>query len=308
MAQITADKSSLTSPDTVRGNAACVLGVALFALGFPVAEELLAHWGAISLITARTVLGCALLFPLWVIADGWTRVLAAPWMRGLGIGALGFGTGTVILLVVQDFTDPVTAVLAAATMPVSAVALEVLFDGRRLTAHFLLGMALVLAGGYLATGVSLHDGEYGWGIVLGLAASMLFAWGSRKTVKGLPEMTSFGQCTLTTIGAMVFCVATVIVFGLAGWPGTHVAPLGVAGWLQVLIYAWVSLAISQILWLKGVTWLGVGLASFHLNAAPFYVMLILLLMGGTWEWNKAIGAAILATGVIIAQRRRRLLT
>ncbi len=292
----------------MRGNVTCVLAVALFALGFPVAEELLKSWGAISLITARVVFACLLLFSMWIIADGWSRVVSAPWWRGLYIGALGFGTGTILLLVVQDFTDPVTAVLAAATMPVSAVALEVLFDGRRLTRNFIIGMCLVLVGGYLATGVNLQDAAYGGGIVFGLIASILFAWGSRKTVKGLPEMSSFGQCTLTLIGAMIFCIATLLVFLAFKWPGTSIAPLGFSGWALLLTYAWIAMAISQAFWIRGVSWLGIGVASFHLNAAPFYVMLMLLAVGGDWNWNKAIGAAVLATGVILVQRRRSLAT
>ncbi len=289
---------------SLRGNAICMMAVALFATGFPAAEELLNSWGAISLITVRCALACLLLLPVWIAMDGWRKVAEAPWMRGLGIGALGFGTGTIVLLVIQDFTDPVTAVLIAATMPVSAVALEVMLDGRRLTRNFMIGTALVLFGGFLATGAKITDGTYGWSIFFGLLASMLFAWGSRKTVKGLPEMSMIGQSTLTLIGAMMFCLATYDVFVLFGWPGTHAAPLDPRGWMMLLIYGWASLAVSQVLWISGVSRLGVGIASFHLNAAPFYVMLILVFMGGTWEWQRAFGAVVLGLGVVLAQKRR----
>lgn len=43
------------------------------------------------------------------------------------------------------------------------------------------------------------------------------------------------------------------------------------------------------------------MASFHPNAAPFYVMLIMLVFVYGWVWLQAIGASILAVGVIIAQ-------
>ena len=45
------------------------------------------------------------------------------------------------------------------------------------------------------------------------------------------------------------------------------------------------------------------MASFHLNAAPFYVMLILFLIGGSWIWNQTIGAIIVIIGVILAQKK-----
>ena len=71
----------------------------------------------------------------------------------------------------------------------------------------------------------------------------------------------------------------------------------------LLIYACLAIAISQILWIKSVDQLGIGLSSFHLNAAPFYVMLMLFLLGSNWIWHQTIGAAIVITGVILAQQR-----
>ncbi len=71
----------------------------------------------------------------------------------------------------------------------------------------------------------------------------------------------------------------------------------------VLIYGWLGLGISQIFWIKSVSKLGIGVASFHLNAAPFYVMLILFILGDSWVWSQAIGAVIVITGVILAQQK-----
>ena len=270
--------------------------------GFRRAGVLLESWGPISLIAVRIVLACALLFPVWLVLDGWERIGAAPWWRGLWIGAIGFGTGTVILLVTQSMTDAVTAALVAAMMPVAAVALEVVLDGRRMTLSFALGVCLVLIGGVAATGANLMDGRFGLGALMGLSATFLFGWGSRKTVKGLPEMTSFGQTTLTLIGAMLFCLVTLLVFVAFGWSGTHWSPLDGTGWMMLLLYSWGAMAVSQAFWILGVGKMGVGIASFHLNAGPFYVMLILLAMGGSWDWGQALGAAILAIGVVLAQR------
>lgn len=294
-----------TSADkALRGNMFCVLAIALFATGFPAAEVLLSTWGSISLIAIRVVLACALLVPIWIMFDGYTKVIAAPWPRALAIGAIGFGVGMVLLLVVQDITDPVSAALIAATMPVSAVVLEMLFDGRKLTPNFAAGAVLVLVGGFIATGAELTDGAFGGALFLGCVASMMFAWGSRQAVKGLPDMSSLGQTTTTLVGAMLFCIATLAVFALMGWKGTHSAPLGPSGWSLLFVYAWGSMALSQAFWLLGVARLGIGIASFHLNASPFYVMLILLMAGGNWDWGRAFGAVLLGVGVLLSQRTR----
>jgi drug/metabolite transporter (DMT)-like permease len=63
-----------------------------------------------------------------------------------------------------------------------------------------------------------------------------------------------------------------------------------------------GIVISQFLWILGVSKLGIGIASFHLNAVPFYVMLIMVAFGGSWDWDQALGATILMLGVVVAQR------
>ena len=52
----------------------------------------------------------------------------------------------------------------------------------------------------------------------------------------------------------------------------------------------------------GATGLGVLFASFHSNAVPFYVMIIMVfLFGDKWNWVQTLGAFVVALGVIIAQ-------
>jgi len=298
-------ESEVSAPQ-LGGNAACVAAILLFACGFPAAGVLLETWGPISLIAVRTTFAILLLFPLWLWLEGWQSIAQAPWLSGLGIGALGFGIGTVILLVTQSMTDAVTAALVAAMMPLAAIALEVMFDGRKLTKNFAIGAMMVLMGGYLATGANLMQGSYGLGAALGLLATFVFAWGSRKSVKSLSMMTSFGQTTIGLIGAMLFCQLTFGVFWIMGWQGIKYAPLDLTGWSMMVIYAWGAMAVSQVFWLLCVKKVGIGIASFHLNAAPFYVMLILLMMGGSWDWGQALGASFVAVGVVLALRDDRL--
>jgi drug/metabolite transporter (DMT)-like permease len=67
-----------------------------------------------------------------------------------------------------------------------------------------------------------------------------------------------------------------------------------------------SLALAQFLWIRGASGLGILLASLHMNAVPFYVMVIVVLMlDGGWNWWQAAGAAVVAAGVILAQSGAR---
>ena len=127
-----------------------------------------------------------------------------PWFKGFWVGGIGFGFGSLLLLIAQAMTDATTAALAAAAMPIFAVGLEVALDGRRLSARFLLAVALVLFGGALAAGVKLGESSISLGFALGLLASGIFAWGSRETVKSFPSLSPLTRTAVTTSGMFGF--------------------------------------------------------------------------------------------------------
>ena len=281
-------------------NFICVFAILLFAMGFPAAEYLLDDWDVVSVITARNVSSFILIFFIWLAIEGIQKVRSALWFKGFLIGATGFGIGSFLILILQSLTSPVIAVLACATMPVFAVTLEILFDGRKITLWFFFGVILVLMGGYIASGATFDNNGIGFAALIGLIGVALFGWASRATVKNLPGMSTLGQTSVTSFGmAGISAVLYLFCYILGLTETTSVITINHLG--LVLIYGWLGLGISQILWIKGISQLGIGIASFHLNAAPFYVMFVLFLLGDSWIWYQAIGAFIVITGVIIAQ-------
>ena len=115
----------LSHPSTWAANLACFMAMVMWAVGFLAAEVMLQSWGVISIIAIRMVLSVSVLLLLWVLSDGWLRVCAAPWWRGLGVGGIGLGFGSILLLVGLHLSDPVTPAIAAAMMPVVGAAIEV---------------------------------------------------------------------------------------------------------------------------------------------------------------------------------------
>ncbi len=286
-----------------KSNLLCVFSILLFATGFPAAEYLLMDWDVVSVITARNVFSFILIFFIWIFIEGVSGVRDAKWVKGFWIGATGFGIGSFFILILQSLTSPVIAALTVATMPVAAVSLEIFLDGRKMTRWFFFGVVLVLFGGFVASGATFENDGMGFAALLGVTGVALFAWSSRATVKDLPGMTTLGQTAVTTSG---MAGATIVLYFMCSIflditetkSQITLEHLGL-----VLIYGWLGLGISQIFWIKSVSKLGIGLASFHLNAAPFYVMLILFILGDSWVWSQAIGAAIVITGVILAQQK-----
>ena len=111
-----------------------------------------------------------------------------------------------------------------------------------------------------------------------------------------------GQTAITIVGAQVFTVAALIVFWLLGLPEVHVGKTDQFSMALILMIAFASVAFAQTLWIWAAGRLGILIASMHMNAVPFYVMIVALLtLGGEWSWHQAIGAALVAAGVIISQ-------
>jgi drug/metabolite transporter (DMT)-like permease len=273
----------------------------LFALGFPAADQLLQTWGIMTLIALRNLIALLVMIFLIFLLERSVVLRKLPWAKGFWIGGIGFGFGSLLLLIAQAMTDATTAALAAAAMPIFAVGLEVTLDGRRLNRRFLCAVVLVLFGGALAAGVIPGKSSIGTGFALGLSASGIFAWGSRKTVKSFPTLSPLSRTAITTYGMFGFtaipCFAAM--FFEHSW--SAVGSIDVSNIGLLFIYAGLALGISQVFWIKAVDDIGIGFASFHLNATPFYVMIILFILGSEWNWTQTVGAAVLTVGTLLAQ-------
>lgn len=123
------------------------------------------------------------------------------------------------------------------------------------------------------------------------------------TVRDFPDLTPIGRSTITLAGACIFCIGLVLGCLTLGYDALPTAPITSHQLMLLSIYAVAALALSQVMFIASIGRLGIALTSFHINIAPFYVMLILLAMGGDWSWFKAAGAAVVGLGVVLSQRR-----
>ena len=289
-------------PTTMSGNMMLMAAMMTWAASFPAADVLLkGGWDPLFLINIRYVVALAILVPLWIYADGLRSVIHAKWGKAIWIGGIAFGVGAYLLIVAQALTEPVIVAIIASAMPVAATVIEVIHRQRRLTRTFAFGLCATVAGGVIAAGATPAP-NLGWGVLAASVATIVFAWGSNATVKELPNMSTMGRTTVTFSGAAI--VMTVIAMAASGMgyaviPETIVSPQNAA---MLGIYAIFGLVISQNLWLAGVSKLGIALASFHINTAPFYVMIFMCALGAGWSWPQAIGAAVVGMGVLVAQR------
>jgi drug/metabolite transporter (DMT)-like permease len=278
----------------------------MWSFAFPIAEFMLDSWGTVALVLARQFIGVSALFTCWLWLDGHAKIRAANWLGGVRIGGVGFGLGSITFLVGQNMSDAVTPAIAASMMPIVGALLEVTLDGRRMRPLLLCGILLALLGGLLATGTRMNEGNFGWGSLLCLFSVILFAWATRATNRSFRGLSFVGQTTITLSGSLLVVLVVFLLMHLLAIPGTTIGLLD-TNHVGLLVFTSVaSLALAQFMWIRGAAGLGILLASLHMNAVPFYVMVIVVLfLGESWNWWQAAGAALVAVGVLLAQSASR---
>ncbi len=305
------------SPDPVRGNALvaaerqnsafsgnslAIASMLTWAAGFPAAELLLQSWPPVALLTARLALAIVFMVPIWVLIDGPARVLRARWGHAMLVGGIGLGTGMFLIIVAQKLTDPVTVAIIASCAPLIATLLELASGTRRLKWNFALGVVVSIVGGLIATS-AVAPAQLGLGAACAVLSTGLFCWASMATARDFPELSQMGRTTITFTGGLV--MATILLVG-SSHMGMNVMtskPVDLEQAGMLVIYALISMGLSQLLFVSSIGKLGVALASFHINIAPFYVMVIMVVLGEEWNWTRALGAAIVAVAVVLAQDR-----
>lgn len=273
----------------------------IWAAGLPAADLIIPHMPPIALTACRALLAAAVLLPIWWIVDGKATVLGANWIRGAWVGFVTLGLASFFVIIALQFNDPVTVAIVSAIMPVIGILLEWALDHRPFTRALGIGLVLSVAGGLIA--VSGADGEvsFGIGVLAALASVTLYTWGSRETVKAFPSLTPLGRSTITIAGAAIVATIAALADGVlrGQWPDW--AAIGWPEFGGLAAFSIGSMAIAQLLWIVSVGRIGIGAASMHMNAVPFYVMLMVFLTGGPWNWGQTVGAAIVVTGAAIAQ-------
>ena len=274
-----------------------------WAVGLPAAEVLIDRVPALTLTAARLTLAALALILAWAVIEGPRALVRITWIPGLLVGFGGVGLAATSLVLGQGLTDPVTAAVISATMPVWGMALEVIFDGRRVTPGLLLGVGLSIAGGLTALiGSSAQEAQnLPLGALMILISVLAFLIGSRMTVTAMPENGALARTAVTVAGGAVGATMAAVIalpFGIVP-PPISAFDWGDLGALT--LFAVFGMSICQLFWIASVPHLGVGLASFHMNAATFYVMAMMAALGAPWIWAQAAGAALVALGVLAAQ-------
>jgi drug/metabolite transporter (DMT)-like permease len=287
-------------------NIICLVSMVIWAAGLPAADLIIPHMPPVALTAARATLAALVLVPIWWAVEGFDGVRQADWLRGAWVGFVALGLASVCVVIALALTDSVTVAIVTATMPVAGIVLEWALDKRPFTAALALGLLLSIIGGLVALACGVTRIDLGLGALAALASVICYTWGSRETVKALPGMTALGRSAVTVAGAAVVMLIAAVADGMVRdvWPNWQA--IGIREFSGLAIFGIGSMAVSQMLWILSVGRIGIGAASLHMNAVPFYVMLIVFLFGGAWNWWQTAGAVIVVMGAFVAQGLIRL--
>lgn len=281
-------------------NLICMASMLIWAAGLPAADHLIPLLIPEQLNALRMLLSAAAVVAFWALIEGLGPLGRANWAKGVAVGSL-IGLGAWFLVRGQALGGAVTAAVISSTLPVVGIALEVALDGRRVTPGLVIGLALSLAGGVAALNITDGGMNLGLGALLCFGSVVTFALGSRLTVTAFPSETPLGRTAVTLTGAAVAALAVAGGQVATGVPGPDFSAWGWGEIGAILLFSVGALGISQVMWIMSVERLGIGLSALHINAAPFYVMIILFGLGSPWNWVQAGAAALVGFGVLIAQ-------
>lgn len=294
--------TSLAAPRALLvANLICLASMVIWASGLPAAALIVPHMPPIALTAARATLAALVLVPIWWAVEGTAVLRTADWRRGAWVGFVALGAASFFVIIALTLTDAVTVAIVTAVMPVAGIALECIADKRPVTRALAVGLILSLAGGLIGLSGGVASLDLGVGALAALASVLCYTWGSRETVRAFPTLTPLGRSAVTVGGAAVVMLVAAVADGLWRdvWPDW--AAIGWPEFGGLAIFGIGSMAVSQLLWIISVGRIGIGAASLHMNAVPFYVMLMVFLTGGVWNWWQTAGAVIVVFGALIAQ-------
>lgn len=283
------------------GNIVGFVAMAAWATQFPLLAKLLETWDPVLMSVARTVIPAVTLLLVALLAGAMATLRLNQSYDIVLVGGAGLGIATILFVVGQSMTHPVTASVVVSTLPLCSALLGFAAGEERFSFKLCVSIALALVGGAVCvmagqeTALELRGGE-----IFILGGVFIFAWYTRESLRRLSDLGPLAQAGITMLAAgyvayVVFALA--LPFGLAEFR-FNASPDA------LLMLAWVcvgSLALSMALWFWASRELGVTVAGMHHNMVPFYVVILSAFYGADILPGHIIGAALVVAGAVLAQ-------
>ena len=217
------------------------------------------------------------------------------------LGAFGFTFFNMALYSALNYTSAINVTIEQAGMPMVIFVANLLLFGTAVRLGQILGFGLSLIGVALTAGhgsfAQLASLEVNYGDALMLLAVLLYS-GYTVALRFRPAINWQSLMTVMTFFAFV----TAIPFTIWEWQSGTMTPPDLTGTIVVLYTAILPSLAAQVLFIKGVEYIGANRAGLFINTVPIFgTLLAVALLGEDFRLYHAIALVLVLGGIWIAE-------
>ncbi len=221
------------------------------------------------------------------------------------LGAFGFTLFNMALYSALNYTSAINVTIEQAGMPMVIFVANLLLFGMPVRAGQIFGFGLSLVGVALTAGhgsfMRLASLQVNFGDGLMLLAVLLYS-GYTVALRFRPAINWQSLMTVMTFFAFV----TAIPFTIWEWHSGAMTPPDMTGAIVVLYTAILPSLAAQVLFMKGVEYIGANRAGLFINAVPIFgTLLAVALLGEEFRLYHAVALVLVLGGIWIAEMSGR---
>ncbi|MHC1547742.1 DMT family transporter [Phyllobacterium sp. K27] len=217
------------------------------------------------------------------------------------LGAFGFTFFNMALYSALNYTSAINVTIEQAGIPMVIFVANLLLFGTRVRSGQVLGFSLSLVGVALTAGhgdlASLSGLEVNLGDALMLIAILVYS-GYTVALRFRPELNWQSLMAAMTF----FAFLTAIPFAIWEWRTGAARVPDMTGWIVVIYTAVLPSIVAQVLFIKGVEYIGANRAGLFINAVPIFgTFLAVFLLSETFQLYHAVALILVLGGIWIAE-------
>lgn len=290
-----------------KANLVVTLAMVLFSFSLPILEIMADDYSVTALVVIRNILSGGFLLALGLLVERHHRLSASGWRHAITAGGFWYLVTMICLTYAVVFTGAFATAVILSLIPVVSAVIDVITGQDRIGPRLATALVVSISGGILAsvgfdTSASMAIGFGELMLFLGVTSWVMMSRYVDQNMADEPPITGLGVIILLP-GLML----TVVMIGLEVTEietSGLMASLSAEDLMLMLFLGIVSSAGSMVFWFKGVSLLGVTIASLQQNLVPVLVLVQVTILGQDLDPVKIFGGVLVVMGALIAQIRK----
>jgi drug/metabolite transporter (DMT)-like permease len=315
MTQTTVQAKPQVSPEAPPATAAAgftltdltlLFTVTIWGFNFVIVKAVLDVMSPLGFLAVRMVLAMVIMLGIYQLSDGEFRLPRREWLALLGLGLFGSTAYQLFFIHGLDRTTAGNAALIQAALPVVVAVVTHVLGSERLQPLAWLGVVLSFAGIYLVIRGGPNQVTFGTDSLVGdlLLVGAVASWAT-YTVLAKPVLARHPPLRVTAF-SMLGGVPPLVLVSIPALMAEPWGDLPASAWLAVVYSGGLSIALSYLLWNRGLVRVGGARTSVYVNLVPVVAVLAaFFFLGESLSWLQLAGGAVIFAGIVLTRLRRR---